>query len=348
MIKKTLKRILQFGAAFSAVLVIGLVAVKSYGDANYFRHHDATLPLNAEVGDNAVVTEPVNLFGVDMERNYRRIPFSIEARPGDRVPCVLTQPIEVTEPLPTIIFVHGAGQSKSFVERICSPFNASGFNMVSFDQWGQGEREHGGGALEAARSWRERGWRSVHDTRRIVDYLLTRDDVDPERLYLVGASYGSMVSTHVLAQDKRFDAAILLVGGGDFRIMADAPIFKEEIPAPLRAVLKPAFVWVGKAFDPIYSAPHTGPTPILKQCGSADRLVSPESGEALFAALGEPKELRWYDIDHPGLRQGDGPEIIRLLDDGLVWLAAHAGIPMDSVHQAQQAPQAVMAATQEQ
>jgi poly(3-hydroxybutyrate) depolymerase len=330
MIKRILKFAVLGSAAIVVVLGVGIASVKSYGDARYFRDHPATA-LNPEVEQNSVITEPTNLFGVEMPRNYRRIAFSIEARPGDRVPCVLTQPIEFDGPLPTIIFVHGAGQNKGFLDRITSPFNEAGFAMVSFDQWGQGDRRLEGGRLERLAEWRERGWKSVHDTQRIVDYLLTRDDVDPDRLYIVGASYGSMVSTHVLAQDKRFDAGILLVGGGDFRIMADAPIFQEEIPGALRAVLKPAFVWVGKAFDPIYSAPHTGPIPVLKQCGSADRLVSPESGKALFAALGEPKELRWYDIDHPGLRQGDGPEIIRMLDDGLAWLAVHAGIPVDDL-----------------
>jgi len=61
---------------------------------------------------------------------------------------------------------------------------------------------------------------------------------------------------------------------------------------------------------------------VLMQNGSADRLVSPESGERLYGALGEPKTIEWYDIDHPGLRDGDGPEIVRMLDDGLAWLQA--------------------------
>lgn len=316
-----------------AVFAVALMAVKSNSDANYFMLNDPSLPVSVELSENAIVDEPVRLFGVEMPRNYRRTEFQIEARPGDWVPCVLTQPVDFEGRLPTILFVHGAGQSKSFVERISSPFNEAGFNMVSWDQWGQGDRQNDTSGIGRLTEWHDRGWKAVHEAQRIMDYLVTRDDVDPDRLYIVGASYGSMVTTHVLAQDKRYDAAILLVGGGDFRIMADAPLIKDAMPGALHAVLKPAFVWMGKAFDPIHSAPNTGPIPILKQCGSADILVTPESGQALFDALAEPKELRWYDIDHPGLRDGDGPEIIRLLDDGLAWLAEHAGIPADQVRQ---------------
>lgn len=335
-----LRKFFMVAAAAMIVFVVAVAAVKRYGDANYFMANDPSAPVAARVGDHAIIDEPADLFGVELERNFRRTYFDIEARPGDWAPCVLTQPVEFEGRLPTILFVHGAGENKRFVERLSSPFNQAGFNMVSWDQWGRGDRRVEGNQLAELRKWLDRGWKAVHEAQRLVDYLVTRDDVDPERLYLIGASYGSMVGAHVLAQDKRFGAGILVVGGGNFRIVADSPIFREEILArihaglnlaPIHAVIKPAFAWAGRAFDPIHSAPHTGPTPVLKQCGTADRLVPPESGIALYEALGEPKELRWYDIDHPGLRQDDGPEIIRLLDDGLVWLAGHAGIPSEDV-----------------
>jgi len=227
--------------------------------------------------------------------------------------------------------VHGARQSKEFVDRITSPFNKAGFAMISFDQWGEGDRLVEGGWPAQLRAWRDRGWKSVHDTQRIADYLLTRDDVDPERIYIIGASYGSIVATHVLARDDRFRAGVLIVGGGDFRIVFDAPFFREEFPAPLVSLLRPAILWAGGVFDPIHSAPNTGPIPVLALCGKADTIVPPESGKALFEALGDPKEIRWYDIDHPGMRPGDGPEIVRMLDDALVWLAGHAGISKDDL-----------------
>ena len=36
--------------------------------------------------------------------------------------------------------------------------------------------------------------------------------------------------------------------------------------------------------------------------------------------MGEPKEIRWYPCDHPGLRDEDAPIIVQILDEGLEWL----------------------------
>lgn len=324
MIRKLLK---VAGIAFAGLLVVFFIS-KSVSDARYFSDYDASLPLNVEVKATSEVNEQVEFFDLQRDTKFRKTELSIEARPGDRVPCILTQPLQFEGKLPTIIFVHGSGQRKDFVEKICTPFNEAGFAMISYDQWNCGERKIKEGGLKKITAWYDRGWKACNDARRIADYLVTRDDVDPERLYLVGASYGAMTSTHILARDKRFKAGVLVVGGGNFNIMLDAPLIKREVPGVALALLKPVANWLGKPFDPINSAGMTGPMPILMQCGSADTLVTPESGKALYAALSAPKELTWYDVDHPGLRDGDGPRVVTMLDDGLKWLAAKANLPV--------------------
>lgn len=321
-----IKKILKISFVFVLLVILAFVGVKAYNDARYFDNYDATLALNPEIHEETVVQDSKELFGVDRAREYRRTALSIEARDGDRVPALLTQPLEVEGKLPTIIFMHGSGQRKEFVESICTPFNKAGFNMLSYDQWNCGERKIKEGGLTKSLAWYDRGWKAVNDTRRLADYLVTRPDVDPDRLYLVGASYGAMTGTHVLARDKRFKAGVLVVGGGDFKLILDAPIIRQEVPGPVLAALKPITRWFVGPFDPIRSAADTSPTPILMQNGSVDSLVTPEMGESLYAALGEPKEIIWYDVDHPGLRDGDGPEVVRILDEGLEWLEAKAGI----------------------
>lgn len=328
-----LKKALIVLATLVLVAFLAFAVVKSRSDAAYFADYNAMHPLAPEITEVTEVNETVDVFGVQRPQRFKKTLLSIEARDGDRVPCLLTQPLgfDGTRKLPTIIFVHGSGQSKNFVTEICTPFVEAGFQMISYDQWGRGERKIKGGNLEKLASWYTRGWKAVNDSRRIADYLLTRPDVDPDRLYLVGASYGAMTSTHILALDKRFKAGVLVVGGGDFKIMLDAPLIKREVPGLLLAAVRPAARWLGAAFDPMRSAGQTGPMPVLMQNGTADELVSPEAGKALYAALAAPKEIRWYDIDHPGLRDGDGPEIVRMLDDGLAWLAVKAGVTPPAV-----------------
>lgn len=323
-------KLLKAGALTFAALAAGLWGMKAYMDRDFAEHHDAGAPLQAEAGPVEAVEETKEVFGVTVEQRFRRQAFSYEARPGERVPGLLTLPASGAGPFPAVVFVHGSGQRKHFIEEIATPFNEAGFAMASFDQHMRGTRQVAGNWRQGM-AWRERAWKTVADTRRLVDYLETRPDIDPERIYLVGASWGAITGTSVVAQDKRIKAAVLVVGGGDINTMLDAPLIRDNVPRLALALARPVVRYFMGAADPVRHAPRTAPTPVLMQCGSDDQLVSPEAGEALFAALSEPKELRWYPIDHPGIRAGDGPEILRMLDDGLAWIAeqdaALRGVP---------------------
>ena len=51
------------------------------------------------------------------------------------------------------------------------------------------------------------------DGSRVIDYLLTRNDVDPERIVYFGLSQGALRGPMALATDTRYRAAVLLSGG---------------------------------------------------------------------------------------------------------------------------------------
>jgi len=55
----------------------------------------------------------------------------------------------------------------------------------------------------------------------------------------------------------------------------------------------------------------------LFQNGTRDTLVPAASGEALFQAAHEPKEIIWYDSDHIGL---DEEHVVVVLNDAIEWL----------------------------
>ncbi|MCX7671956.1 MAG: prolyl oligopeptidase family serine peptidase, partial [Anaerolineae bacterium] len=185
--------------------------------------------------------------------------------------------------------------------------------------YGRGERKVPGGALAAALAFRQRCWKTVHETRRLIDYLLTRSDIDGKRIYLVGASYGAITGVAALAQEDRIQAAILVVGGGDLPLLLKGREAQQQVPrwmAPLAARL--LMFWLGPA-EPLRHAPRVVQTPVLMQNGLNDSVVIPESGRALFAALGGPKEIRWYPIDHPD-REKNGAEVLKMLAEALAWL----------------------------
>jgi len=316
-----IRKIAQRTAIVLAVLALALWGFKAYLDNGFLDRYDASVPLNTLEGGIELVDDEKDVFGVAVKRNYRRQEISFEARPGEAVPTLITLPAEADGPVPAIVFVHGSGQSKGFIEEISTPFNEAGFAMISFDQHMRGTRRVEGN-LRQGIAWRERAWKTIADARRVIDYLETRPDIDPNRIYLVGASWGAITGTTVVAQDKRIKAAVLVVGGGDINTMLDAPLIRDNVPRPVLALARPVVRYLMSVADPVRHAHLATPTPVLMQCGSDDQLVSPEAGEALFAAMSEPKELRWYPIDHPGLRKTDGPEILRMLNEGLEWLEA--------------------------
>ena len=53
----------------------------------------------------------------------------------------------------------------------------------------------------------------VKDFERSVDYLLTRDDVDPNGLAYYGMSWGAVLGPIVTAVEDRVGASLLLAGG---------------------------------------------------------------------------------------------------------------------------------------
>ena len=314
------KKILKWVGIVILALILVLLLFKFYADRTYFNNYDPKLPLNVRVEEVKEINDEIEVFNVKRPRHFQSIKFSYESRPGERVPALLLLPTELKGKVPCVIFLHGIGQSKGFIHEIAGPFTEKGFAMVSFDQSMQGERKIQGGWLKQAIAFRQRPWKTINDARRLIDYLQTHPDIDANRLYLVGASYGAITGCTLTAFEKRIKASILVVGGGNIKRMLDAPVIKNNAPKWLHAIGKPIVSFIMNVADPIHYAKNTSPTPLLFLNGDQDTLVTPEAGKILFEAAGEPKEIRWYPIDHPGLRDSDGIKIIQMLDDGLAWL----------------------------
>lgn len=314
--RKALKII---GGIFLAIIVILLIS-KIWADKTYFNDYDPSLPFNVQIQEVAQVNDTVELFGINRPRHYEKVLFTMETRPNESMPVLMTLPAVRKGKVPVIVFLHGIGQSKGFLQQICTPFNEAGFAMVCFDQSMQGERKVEG-LWNSAVAFRQRPWKTINDTRRLIDYLQTYPEIDPERIYLIGASYGAITGSTATAFDKRIRASVLVVGGADIKTMLNAPLIKNAVNNSLLHWLgKQIVAFMMKPADPKRYAAGTAGRPVLMLNGSEDTLVIPDAGKALYAALGEPKEIRWYPCDHPGLRDSDAPIVVQILDDGLNWL----------------------------
>ncbi len=311
-------RILCLSCLFIAMLI---AIFKIWADKTYFNAYDPSLPYNIHLEEKVAVTDRIEFFGAERSRNFELLRFHMDARPGEPIPVFVTLPAGRTEKIPVIIFLHGMDQGKEFLLEISAPFNEAGFAMACFDQFMQGERESAESPLQTITAFRKRPWKTVNDTRRLIDYLQTREEFDSDRIYLMGASFGAITGSTAMALDKRIRAGVLMVGGANFRLMLDSPLIREGIGnAFIRWMLTQAAVFIMKPADPVHYASGTMGRPVLMQNCSEDRLITPEAGMALYEKLGEPKEIRWYDCDHPETRPEDAPVVIQIFEEALVWL----------------------------
>ena len=286
-----------------------LAGLKLYLDATYFQGYDARAPLNAEVAS------------VQDKAQYTWTKLYYRGARGDRVPAVLATPKDGKGPYPCVIFVHGIGDDKEFMaeNKLDEPFVRAGFACVCFDQLMRGERKQRG-LFRSLAAFRIRASCTVNDTRRLIDYLVTRPDIATNRIYLCGASYGAMTGCTAMAFDSRIRAGVLVYGGGSVTKLVFAPAAAEEAGG-WRYVLWPLAWYFASAWDPVKYAGAIAPRPVLMQNGKADTVIPPQSARALQQAAREPKRIKWYDGDHLGkTSELDLPLVKTVLADALQFI----------------------------
>ncbi len=290
-----------------AMLIVAQT-MKLWWDAQFYDDYYPDAPLNVVIRSE------------EEHPAYRWVDFTFEGVPGHTVPAVMALPKDQEGPFPGLIFLHGIGQQKGFLDEIAGPFVEAGYAITSFDQYMQGERElKDANYLEQALAFRRRAALTVIETRRMVDYLQQRPDIIGDRIYLLGASYGAITGATAAAFDKRLKAALLCYGGGDPAKLIDSEVARKML-GPAVGPIKAFVSWYLAPSDPIRYIHKISPRPILFQNGRRDTIVPPASSRALIEAAREPKDVIWYDSDHVGL---DPKHVETVLDDALDWLMEH-------------------------
>ncbi len=186
----------------------------------------------------------------------------------------------------TVLHLHGnAGNvTGHFVQVAWLP--AAGWNVLCFDYRGYGRSQ---GRVSRAGT--------IADAHGALDYLLTRPDVDPQRIVAFGQSLGGAVGV-VLAAERQEVGGLATDGAFDsYRGIVAWHIRRNPLLLLLAWWLPVTLI--GRAFDPRDYVAGISPRPLLVMQGTADRIVPTHMGRQLHAAAGEPKEL-WLieDADH--------------------------------------------------
>jgi dienelactone hydrolase len=151
--------------------------------------------------------------------------FTFSSDSSNRVPGILLKSEKFPGRRPVVIALHGTGGNKANLTALCRKLAERGFIAVAIDGRYHGERKTGKGQQDyenaIVRAWRGGGghplyFDTVWDTMRLVDYLQTRDDVDPQRIGLIGISKGGIETYLAAAMDPRIAVAVPCIGMQSF------------------------------------------------------------------------------------------------------------------------------------
>ena len=176
--------------------------------------------------------------------------FSFASEVSNRVPGILTETTNFPGERPVVIALHGTGGSKTSMFSLCHNLAEAGFIAVAIDGHYHGERKIGRGEIDyneaMVRAWHGSGehpfyYDTVWDVMRLVDYLSTRDDVDTNRIGLIGISKGGIETYLATAADPRIAVAVPCIGVESFRWALDNNDWQGRI-----GTIQPAFDTIAK------------------------------------------------------------------------------------------------------
>lgn len=180
----------------------------------------------------------------------------------------------------SVLFLHGNAENISTHLASVAWMPEAGFNVFLFDYRGYG-RSIGAPDLEG-----------VHlDSQAALEWLLTKEDVDPDRLAVFGQSLGGAIALSAFrdqADEGRFKTLIVEGAFAGYRMIA-----REKLESSWLTYL---FSWplgfaISDRYQPSNAIASYAPTPVLVIQGEGDRVIPRHHGELLFDAAKKPKQL---------------------------------------------------------
>ena len=118
------------------------------------------------------------------------------------------QGLKAGERRPAVVVLHGFGSNMNAanVQQPCAMFARLGYVTLRFDMRGCGDSEGEKGRIICLDQ--------VADTKSAITFLAQHPSVDPDRIALMGSSFGAAVTVYTAGTDQRVAAAISASGWG--------------------------------------------------------------------------------------------------------------------------------------
>jgi dienelactone hydrolase len=131
----------------------------------------------------------------------------------------------------------------------------------------------------------------------VIDYLLTRADVDSTSLVILGYSFGAPFVPCIVAHDRRPAAAAMVYGGGDLRSLIAHNVRRYE-GETISQVVGALGGLLLHPLEPMRYVGRVSPTPLIMINGTEDEQVPRQNAELLYSAAGQPKTITWLASRH--------------------------------------------------
>jgi cephalosporin-C deacetylase-like acetyl esterase len=137
----------------------------------------------------------------------------------------------------------------------------------------------------------------IVNTRRGIDLLVARKDVDPKRLAYAGHSCNGEVGGFLSGMDKRLKAVVVMAGplSDEVNIKSNAyQDYRQKIGPEKFAAFIAKFTWT----DPGKYVSHSEGIPKLLQFATDEPKMNPETARQYLPYVSEPKTVKFYDAPH--------------------------------------------------
>jgi dienelactone hydrolase len=230
--------------------------------------------------------------------------------------------------VPAIVMVPGMdGNKEKYVSLYGDHWMQRGFAFLAVEGPGYWEAPLRGIHVDMG------GW--VETGKEVMKWLLARPEVDPDRIAVVGSSFGSLFSAVMMSDEPRYRACAVTAtcyeAGGDAIFEQASPTFKHRFMFMSGITDEREFDEFRKSLD-WHGYAEKITAPYLIAGGEADELCPLDSTMSFAKALGGPKQLVIYaDARHgiagvPAASNGPDPR-----DYQAKWIQARlAGKPFSS------------------
>jgi dipeptidyl aminopeptidase/acylaminoacyl peptidase len=140
-------------------------------------------------------------------------------------------------------------------------------------------------------------------------YLEEIPQIDHNRIFIVGVSFGAFYSVVSGALDTRFRMVGAFFGGADFAELLNHNMARQGILkfTPIRWVASQIAASILRPLEPTHWVKRISPRPFLMINGNQDVSIPKQNVMELFESANDPKKLIWINSMHIDL---EGPKVV--------------------------------------